>query len=164
MLNSAVIASLEAQPVPPDQECRTESLSQIIEGVVQYVHVAGLASTISGDGFSTPITNNIGQQAFDKVVALEGKVEDLEEGVRERRIAARRVRLNPATSIVPLTWSPAMPSDDYEVRISVYGPSEAPSNAFAYRIVSGTQTTTGITLVFTGIPDNSQFTAVIEEL
>lgn len=165
MVNESVILSLQAQPVPADQECRIESLSQILQGAEQYLRVTGLASTIaSGGGGFTPVTNNVGQQALNRVIAVEEKVADLQSNQRERRVAANRKDLIAGTSVVPLSWSPAMPSADYEVRVTVYGPSDAPTSAFAHRIVSGTQTTTGVNLVFTGIPANSFYTAVIESL
>jgi hypothetical protein len=163
MVNQAQIASLVARPVPPERECVTD-LTSIVAGVVDFTYVGGLASQIASPTGVTPVTNNIGQQALTLAQANLVQITALESKTVERRVVTRRTPVPTGDSIQSYAISPAMPSADYEVRVSIYGDTTHPTAYFGWRVVSGTQEETSFDVSFENMKAGSLVTIVVEDL
>lgn len=163
-VNTTQIATLEAQPVPADREC-VRSLSEITRGVQDYVTVNGIASGNVGAGL-TNVTNNVGAQAL--IIANEAKasVAVLEGERKEKRSAASRIPLPVGDAVIPLTWSPVMPSTNYEIHLTLWG-SDAPigaTNQPGWRAVTGSETTGSVSINFGNSKAGMLFTWSVTEL
>lgn len=163
-VNTSQIATLEAQPVPADRSC-VRTGEEIVKLVQDYVAVTGLASGNIGAGL-TNVTNNVSAQAL--AIANEAKsiAVALQGERRERRAAASRIPLPVGDSVLPITWSPAMPSTTYEVRLVLWGSDAAiaATGQPGFRVVSGTETTTSVMVNWGNIKAGMSYTFVIEEL
>lgn len=161
MTNSATVLSLVAQPVPQDREC-VRTLSDILEGVQDYVTIGGLSSQVGGT--SLPNTNNTAAQALEVANDALSLAQDLQAEKRERRSSQTATALSTGDSYVPISWSPAMPNTFFEVRITLMGPASHPSAYFGWRLVNNTITPTSVQVAFENIPAGWSFFWVCEQL
>lgn len=162
--NSSTIAALSAQPVPIDRECPRTG-TDIVKLVQDFVAVVGLASQVqTAPGVSTPVTNNLGAQALALANEVKATLENLQGNFLNRRVVATRQNVPAGDSTQTFTIDPAMPSSDYEVRLFFTGPATHPSAYYGWRVVSGSQTTTGVQISFDNAHNNMVCTVVVEDL
>lgn len=163
-VNSATIASLEAQPVPIDREC-PRSLTDILKGVQDFVAVVGLASQVQiAPGVTTPVTNNLGAQALALANEVKASLDGIVGNFLNRRVIASRQNIPAGDSVQTFTIDPAMPSSDYEVRLFYTTSAGAYTNYYGWRVVSGSQTTTSVQIRFDNAKADMVVSAVVEDL
>jgi hypothetical protein len=163
-VNSATIASLEAQPVPIDREC-PRSLTDILKGVQDFVAVVGLASQVQiAPGVTTPVTNNLGAQALALANEVKASLDGIVGNFLNRRVVAVRQNIPAGDSVQNFTIDPAMPSVDYEVRLFFTGPGTHPGQYYGWRVVSGSQTTTSFQISFDNAHNNMVITVLVEDM
>lgn len=159
--NSSAAYYLDFNPVPEDRECAS-TVTEFLQAMKDFGFVAGLASSVLGG--ATPSTNNQTAALQAEVNTLKERVSELESQIPDRRVAAVDVALAAGDSVQALTWAPAFETTKYEVRVTLKGASSHPSAYYGWRVVSGTNTLTGVQLVFDNIPANATFSAVVETL
>lgn len=163
-VNTSIVARLEKQPVPADREC-VRLLSEILQGCEDFLAVAGLASGNIGAGL-TSVTNNVSAQAL--AIANEAKsiAAALQAATKQRRAAASRIPLQVGDSVIPLTWSPAMPNTQYHVSIMLWGSDAAiaATGQPGFRLVTGSETVNSVLCNFGNAKAGMSFTYVCEEL
>lgn len=160
-VNQAVVATLNSRPVPLDLQCVLPQATA--DAIAQVMQVVGLASQIASPQGVTPITNNVGQQALSLAQSLQQITQTLQGQVVQRRLVALRTSVPSGNAQVPYQFSPAMPTDSYEVRVmftTAAGHTAAPK----WRMLDGSQTTNSFTLLFDDLPAATLTTVVVEEL
>lgn len=162
-VNQAQIAVLESRPVPPDLQCHLPQ--ETADAIAQTIRVTGLASQIaSPSGVTQPVTNNISQQALALAQENQTRLATVEGNQIERRVVANKNNVPSGDSVQAYAISPAMPTDQYEVRVMYYGASNHPSSYYGWRIVTGTQTVNGFSISYDKTPNNTLVTVVVEAL
>lgn len=161
MQNSTVVAALEHDPVPPDREC-LQTTTDVLDAVVEFVKVTGLASAAAGTPF--PSSNNTAAQALATANSAISQVQELQTKVKERRSSGQKVSLPAGDNVVALSWSPVMPTTTYEVRITVFGSNAAFSSAYSFHVVDGTEDFGSVQVRFDDVPVGTSFTYVVEAL
>lgn len=163
-VNQAVVASLQADPVPTDREC-VLTATDVVQLVQDFVRVVGLASQVSSpEGVGTPITNNTGQQALLLAQSLQASITELQGMVVERRVIALRQNVPSGDSYQTFSISPVMPDESYVVHLNYVGAATHPAAYFGWRLVAGSQTTNQFQLSFENTPNNTTVTVWIEQL
>jgi len=163
-VNQAVVAALQADPVPSDREC-VRSASDVVQLVQDFVKVVGLASQISSPtGVGTPVTNNTGQQALTLAQSLQTAVEELQGMVVQRRVVALRQNVPSGDSYQTFSISPPMPDTNYVVHLNYVGAATHPAAYYGWRVVTGTETTNSFQLSFENTPVNTTVTVWVEQL
>jgi len=136
---------------------------ELADAIAKFIKVSGLASQItSGAGVTTPVTNNVAQQALTLAQELQESVSKLITDTPQRRLVVIRQNVPSGDSVQPFAISPAMPSGDYEVRVQFYGP-EARAGGYSWKIVTGSPTTNSFSIQFNDIPANTLVSVVVEE-
>jgi outer membrane murein-binding lipoprotein Lpp len=160
--NTSIAYYLAKDPIPEDRLCvnNAEEMAQVI---VDYVYVAGLASTVGSSGIS-PQTNNQIAALTTRVEELEAQVQELESQVPDRRVAATNVSLPAEDSTQVLTWSPPFETTNYEVRVTLQGSTGHPGAYYGWRVIGTSQTTSSVQISFDNIGANTSFSAVVETL
>jgi hypothetical protein len=163
MVNQATIAALESRPVPPDLQCYLRQ--ETADAIAKTIRVTGLASQIaSPSGVTQPVTNNISQQALDLAQENQERINTLEGNQSQKRIVAVRNNVPQGDSIQAYAISPAMPNDQYEVRVTLYGSSSHPTNYYSWRVQGDTVTANGFSVVYDNIPQGTLATVIVESL
>jgi outer membrane murein-binding lipoprotein Lpp len=160
--NTSIAYYLAKDPIPEDRLCvnNAEEMAQVI---VDYVYVAGLASTVGSSG-SSPQTNNQITALTTRVEELEAQVQELESQVPDRRVVANNVQLSTGGSTYVAAWTPAFETTNYEVRVTLQGSTGHPGSYYGWRVINASKTTSSVQISFDGIPASTTFSAVVETL
>lgn len=160
--NTQVLNALQfSGPVPPDQECNIGTLTQILQGAVNFLTLATQTALLPG-GSATG--DSIAQQAL--------QVANTALAAAQAAVAAQPATRNSLTpqalptgdAAVPVTWTEAMPDTNYEVRITYYGTAVFPAAYFNWFVEDATRTVNGCTIRFNNTPANFKFSFVAQQL
>lgn len=155
--NEVISASLEADAVPTNREC-VKNLTEILQGIEDFVKIVGLASAAG-----TPLpTNNVAAQALATATSALTIATTLQANAKQRRSGVKTSLANGSTTGA-ISWSPVMPSTDYEVRVTFYGDNSGAA-AYSFHVVNGTEGIGSVTLRFIDIPANFFFNWVVEQI
>lgn len=161
--NETISLALEAQPVPEDREC-VRNGSDIVKLVQDYVQVIGDGSTQPGQIFPSAVV--IAEKALANSEEALEQVAVLEERVPQKRSSGQPVAI-PTTgdSNFALSWSPEMPSTNYEVRVTYIGTATSSGDNFGFRVIDGSQSVSGCLLrLLNGNANTTKIIWVVEEL
>lgn len=156
--NTQVTAALQAQNVPPDREC-VQNLTEVIQGVVDFVSIV----TTAGETPGSP-TDSIAQQALQVANVALATANQALAATPNKRSSGVPLLISSGDSTLNISWSPAFPNTNYEVRGTYFGTNVPVAAFYAFRIVIGSQTVSGCTLRFDNTPVGSQFAWVVEAL
>lgn len=158
--NTEITASLVAGQVPPDRNC-PKSGQDVVELVQDFVSVQA-----SNPSAPSSQSNSIADQALATANTAIAQVTALNAAIPQRRSSGQTlIPLPTGDSIVPISWSPDMPSDVYEVRVTLWAPNTAhPVAYYGWRPIKGTRTVNSVNISFDNIPLNSEFSWVVEGL
>lgn len=160
--NETISLTLEAQPVPEDRQC-VRNLSDILQGVQDYVLVIGDGSSQPGQVFPSAVV--IAERALALAEEAKADVVELATKVPDRRTSGGLVTVPTGDSTLPISWTPALQSTSYEVRITFYGNNTGAGASFAYRVVDGSQTTSGVQVRLLNLTaDTTKVSWVVEML
>jgi hypothetical protein len=160
--NETITLALEAQPVPEDRQCVRDG-SEIVKLVQDYVQVIGDGNAQPGQIFPSAVA--IAEKALSTAEEALADVTELSEKVPERRTSGGLVTIPLGDSTFGLSWTPAMPSTSYEVRVVFYGAATSASDTFCYRVIDGSQTTTSCQIRLLNITANTtKISWVVEDL
>lgn len=155
--NTQVTSALVAQAVPADRECIT-NLSVVLAGVVDFVTVASQTTESGSTG------DSIAQQALQVANAALAAAQAAQASIPQQRNSGEPGSIPTGDSAMPLTWTPAMPSTNYEVRGTYYGTNAYPIAFFAFHVEDGTRTVNGCTIRLSNTPANFKFSWVVTAL
>jgi hypothetical protein len=160
--NETIALALEAQPIPEDREC-VRNLSEIVKGVQDYVQVIGDGSSQPGQIFPSAVV--IAEKALATAEQAQKDVNNLAAKVPDRRTSGGLVSIPTGDSTLNISWSPALETTNYEVRVVFYGSATSAGDTFAYRVVDGTQSDSGVSIRLLNIPANTtKISWVVETL
>lgn len=156
--NTAQLAALVPQPVPPDAEC-VSNLTQIVAGVAAYTQVLlSTAAAQGGDGSS------VADQALNVANTALALAQSVQASIPQRRANSAPEPAAAGDSTVSITWNPPMPDENYTVMLSFFGPVTAGSTNWSWCVVNGSQTLNGCQLRLANVPANFNFTWVVQDL
>jgi hypothetical protein len=163
VVNQAVVAALSPRPISSDLSC--DVTAQQLKVIADHLQVVGLASQIlSPGGVTTPVTNTNISQLTARVEVLETDVAALKAAQPERRTIAIRTSLIDGNGTMDFTFAPAMPDINYIIHVNLEGGDGNPADYFAWRVVTGSKTTTAFQLKFQNLPASTLGTIFIESL
>lgn len=160
--NETISLALEAQPVPEDREC-VRNGSDIVKLVQDYVQVIGDGSTQPGQIFPSAVV--IAEKALANSEEALAQVAELEEQIPAKRSSGQAIAIPTGDSTFALSWSPEMPSTNYEVRVTFIGTATSANDTFAFRVIDGSQSVSGCLIRLMNIGANTtKITWVVEQL
>lgn len=156
--NSQVVAGLVAQTVPPDRECIT-NLTQVLQGAVDYLSVIVNTQTIPG----SPGGDSIAQQALQVAQLALTTAQQAVAAIPPTR-SDQAIALPTGDSTIALSWADPLPDTNYAVIGTYIGAAPSVATYYTYRIIDGTQTTTGVQIRFENTPANFKWTWVVQAI
>lgn len=156
-VNEQINSILVLSEVPPDQECNTSSLSKILRGAVNFLSVQ---QNPAGEGPAPD--NSIAEQALNAANTALAQIAALTAASKERRTQTPQP-INSGNSFFAFTF-PEMPSTNYDTIVTLYaGTSTHPAERYSFRILESSITTTGVTISFDNIPENTKAAVLVVE-
>jgi hypothetical protein len=155
--NTQQLAGLVAQPVPPDREC-VRNLTEILLGVQDFMQV--LVNVFQSGGS----TDSVAQQALEVANAALATAQQALAATPNRRTSGVPLAVPAGDSVMPISWSPAMPDADYEVRGTYYGTNVAVAAFYNFRVIDGSRTVNGCQIRFDNTPAATKFAWTVEAL
>lgn len=157
--NTQVVAALQPGTVPADQECIPGNMTELLQRIAAYMGIASTVQQISGG-----TTDSVAAQALQQANIAIATAQDAQDRIPERRSSRTLAPLNTGDNVVPITWQPDMPSTNYEVRVTLYGPNAAAAQFYGFRVIDGSRTVGGCQVIFDNMPATTQFAWVVEDL
>lgn len=149
--NTEINASLVAGSVPPDRNC-LKSGQDVVNLVQDFVSIQN--STPNADP-SGP-DNSVAEQALNTANTALAGVQALQSEKKEVR-ASGIIAIPTGDSNFAFTFSPALPSTDYDISVTYYAGSAGFVAAFYnYRVLESSITTTGFNLIFDNTPSGAK--------
>lgn len=156
--NTQISAALLANNVPPDREC-IRNATDVVAAVQDFVSV--VLSNIQETGGSS---DSIAQQALEQSAVALATAQQALAAVPQKRTSGTPLAVVAGDSAFTITWSPAMPDSDYEVRGTYYGTTAYPTVFWGYHVEDGSRTVNGCTIRLSNTPANFKFSWVVEAL
>ena len=156
-----VVSALQKQDVPPDRECDISNLTEILQGVVDFVTVVTNQSQVN-DGSGT--SNAIAQQALQVANLALQTAQAAQAAIPQTRANQVPTPLPAVDSTVPLVWTEPLPNTNYSVSITYEGGTTFPTLYFNWYLEAASKTTTGCRIRFNNTPANFSFTYVVTSI
>lgn len=157
--NTQVVAALEAHPAAPDQECVPGQMTDLAQQIAALLTVVSVTSEIDQQS-----TNSIAQQALETANIALTTAQQAIAAIPQTRTNGTPQDVASGDSVLPISWSVAMPNTNYEVRLTFYGTNAAVAVFYAFRVIDGTRTTTGCSLRLDNVPANTKMVWVVQQL
>lgn len=149
--NTAITLSLVAGSVPPDRNCPTNG-QQVVQLVQDFVSVNAATST----GDSTNPSDSVAEQALNTANTALAAVQSLESQQKAVRTSGI-ISIPSGDSNFGFTFSPPMPSVDYDVAVTYYAGSAGFIAAFYnYRVLESSVSVNGFNLILDNTPANTK--------
>jgi hypothetical protein len=155
--NTQVIAGLVAQNVPPDREC-VRNGTEVLALVQDYMSVNVNQAEINNG------TDSVAQQALETANAALATAQQALAATPNRRSSGEPIAMPTGDSVLPISWAPAMPDTNYEVRLTYYGANIAVAAYYAFRVVDGSRTVNSCQIRLDNTPANTKIAWVIDAL
>lgn len=147
--NSAITLSLVAGTVPSDQNCPKNG-QDVVNLVQNFVSVNG--ATTSGD--STNPTDSVAEQALNTANTALAAVQELQAAQKEVR-ASGIMAIPSGDSNFTYSFTPSMPSTDYDIQVTYYAGSAGFSGTFYnWAVQESSLSVNGFILIFNNTPTN----------
>ena len=160
MTNDTTVLALQATPVPSDQEC-VRNLSEIVQGVAQYVIITGLSSATGGAPGVVP-NNNIAQEALALATKVQTDLAALSARVPHYRSSPTPIALVAGDQIVPVTFTD-IGTTDYVVTVTMFGTSTFATTFYGWVIVDASRTSNSFQIRFDNVQGGgASFTWVLQ--
>jgi hypothetical protein len=160
--NTQIVASLGWTDAPPDLACIPGDLNQLGRVMAQFFNVNSVTSELD-----TGSQNSIAQQALEQsAIALSTAVAVQNSQPTLRSSGKDPFALTAGSPSVPVNWTPEMPNADYMIIGTFYGDAGSlGANRPTFRVLNGSRTIYGCTLVFDDIPNmNFKFAYLVRSL
>ena len=145
--NTQIVAALEAHPAAPDQQCVPGNMTELAQRLAALLTVVSNTTEIDQQS-----TNSIAQQALETANIALATAQQATAAIPQTRSSGEPIALATGDSSMAISWSPAMPDTNYEVRGTYYGGSGYPTAFVSFHVEEGTRTVNGATLRFSNTP------------
>lgn len=158
--NTQTQASLVASTVPSDRNC-PQNGQEMLNLVQDFMQVNLTDAVQQGSG-----SDSIAQQALQLAQTALSAAQGADARIPQRRTGGAPQTVPAGDGQMPITWSPPMPSDNYDVHVTYYGPNVAVANTqiYNYRVINDTRTVNGCTLRLDNTPANTSVVWVVTDL
>jgi hypothetical protein len=156
--NTQITAALLGNNVPPDREC-IRNATDVVAVVQDFVSV--VLSNVEATGGAT---DSIAQQALQQSAVALATAQQALAAAPNRRTSGEPLAVTAGDSTFNISWSPAMPDTNYEVRATYFGTNVAVATFYAFRVVDGSRTVNGCQLRLDNTPSNTKLSWVVEAL
>jgi len=157
--NTQIVAALSWTDVPPDLACNPGDLNELGPVLAQFLQVNSTTSEID-----TTSQDSVAQQALQQSAVALSTAQQALAATPNKRTSAEPIAITAGDSVFNISWSPAMPDTNYEIRVTWYGTNVAIAQFYAFRVVDGSRTVNGATLRIDNAPANSKISWVVEAL
>jgi hypothetical protein len=156
--NTAINFSLVAGTVPPDRNCPKNG-QEVVQLVQDFVSVNG--ATSSGDPVSPG--DSVAEQALNTANTALAAVQEL-QGAQKQVRASGIIAIPTGDSNFGYTFTPAMPSVDYDISVAIYaGAAGFIGTFYGWRVLESSITVNGFNLIFDNLPANSKIAIRVVE-
>lgn len=158
-VNTQITAALQANDVPPDQQCVPGLMTELLAKIAAYMSVVSSTSQTSGGS-----GDSVAQQALQQAAIALSTANQALAAAPNRRTSGTAIPIATGDSTLSISWSPAFPDLDYEIRLTYVGTAVFPASYFAFFVEEGTKTVNGCTLRLNNSPANFKITWVAEQI
>lgn len=138
--------------VPQDRECEISTLSEIIQGVVDYTSI----QTTNPDGTPTPPDDSVAQLALSTANAALALAQSVQASQKETRASSPQA-IPTGDNQIAFSWSPPMPSTNYSIMLTLYaGSATFPTERLSTRVLESSITVDGFIALVENIPANTK--------
>lgn len=149
--NTQVIQSIVAGTVPPDRNCPKDG-NAVVQLVQDFCSIN--AATSSGD--TTNPGDSIAEQALNTANTALAGVQALQAEQKEVR-SSGLIAIPTGDSNFAYSFTPPMPSTDYDISVTYYAGSAGFMAAFYnFRVLESSLSVNGFNLIFDNTPANTK--------
>ncbi len=146
--NTTVLNALQfSGPVPPDRECSIGTLTQILQGAVDFLLLATQTQQVPGSSTGDSIAQQALQVANAALAAAQAAVAAIPPTRSDVAIA-----LPTGDSTIALSWTEPLPDLNYVVLGTYIGGIPNVATYFNFRIIAGSKTLNGCQVRFENTP------------
>jgi len=146
--NTTVLNALQfSGPVPPDRECSIGTLTQILQGAVDFLLLATQTQQVPG----SPTGDSIAQQALQVANTALAAAQAAVAAIPATRSDVA-VALPTGDSTLALSWTEPLADTNYVVLGTYIGSTTNVGTYFNFRVITGTQTINGCQVRFENTP------------
>jgi len=157
--NTQNTSAIEWHDVPPDLNCTSGDLNVLGARLAQFMTVVTVAGQTPGG-----TDDSIAQQALEVANIALSTANQALAAAPNKRTSGQPLAIATGDSTLNISWSPAMPDTDYEVRGTYYGANVAVAAYYNFRVIDGSRTVGGCQIRFDNTPANTKFAWVVEAL
>ena len=150
--NTQIVATLGWTDAPPDLACIPGDLNELGRVMAQFFNVNSTTNEID-----TSAQNSIAQQALEQSAIALATANQALAAQPQLRSSGHAIPLATGDSQLSISWTPAMPDTNYMIIGTYYGDTGNVGTYYSYRVLNGSQTTTGCTIVFENTPVGKNF-------
>jgi len=148
--NTEITQSIVAGTVPPDRDCPKNG-QDVVNLVQDFCSIQAAAA--SGD--SNP-NDSVAEQALNTANTALAAVQELQSAQKETR-SSGLIPIPTGDSNFSYSWTPPMPSTDYDISVTYYaGSAGAIGTFYNFRVLESSITTSSVNLIFDNTPANTK--------
>lgn len=156
--NTEITASIVAGSVPPDRNC-PKSGQEVVNLVQDFCSINSATST----GDTTNPNDSVAEQALNTANTALAAVQQLQAQQKEVRSSGLIV-VPTGDSNAPYSFSPPMPSTDYDITVTYYAGAAGFSGTFyAWRVLESSISVNGFSLILDNTPANTKISIRVEQ-
>jgi hypothetical protein len=149
--NTEIVASIVAGTVPHDRNCPKNG-QDVVSLVQDFCSIQ--SGTSAGD--TTNPNDSVAEQALNTANTALAAVQELQAGQKQVR-SSGIIAIPAGDSNFAYTFTPPMPSTDYDVQVAYYAGATGFIAAFYnYRVLESSLSVNGFNLIFDNTPANTK--------
>jgi len=157
--NTQIVAALSWTDAPPDLACIPGDINELGPLLAQFLQVNSTTSEID-----TTSQDSVAQQALQQSAVALSTAQQALAAAPNKRTSDEPIAITSGDSTFNISWTPAMPDTNYEVRGTYYGANVAVAAYYNFRVIDGSRTVNGCQIRFDNTPANTKFAWVVEAL
>lgn len=156
--NTEITASIVAGTVPPDRNCPKNG-QEVVNLVQDFCSIQ--SSTSSGDSGNP--SDSVAEQALNTANTALAGVQQLQAEQKEVR-SSGLFSIPSGDSNAPYSFTPPMPSTDYDITVTYYAGAAGFSGTFYnWRVLESSISVNGFTLILDNTPANTKISIRVEQ-
>lgn len=156
--NTEITSSIVAGTVPADRNCPKNG-QDVVNLVQDFCSIN--ASAASGDSGSP--NDSVAEQALNTADTALGAVQELQAAQKQFR-SSGIIAIPSGDSNFAYTFTPPMPSTDYDIQVTYYAGASGFITAFYnYRVLESSISVNGFNLIFDNTPANTKIAIRVVE-
>lgn len=157
--NTQIVATLGWTDAPPDLSCIPGDINQLGPILAQFLTVNSNTSEID-----TSAQDSIAQQALEQSAIALATAQSALAAQASLRSSGAPLALQTGDSQLAISWSPAFVDTNYMIIGTYYGTAASIGAYYAFRVLEGSRTTTGCTIIFENTPAGFKFSYLVRSL